>query len=62
MNYQLFKRALESGREYAREALVKHDLELGRTTLKNKETAEQIIKDIEEIDATLVELEMERFR
>jgi hypothetical protein len=62
MNYLLLKRALESGLEYASEALVRHDLELGRTTQKNQETADQIVKDIEEIKATLVELEMERFK
>lgn len=38
--------ALEAGLEYTQELLIKHDIELGRTTRSNKLVAEQMEKDI----------------
>ena len=39
--------ALESGVEYAQEALIDHDSSLGRTTRRNRRAAESMEKDIE---------------
>ena len=40
------KDALDTGEQYARDALTEHDSSLGRTTLKNKRWAESIETDI----------------
>lgn len=45
--------AIQSGLEYARECLATHETNLGRTTLKNKNVAETIEKDIRQMEGTL---------
>jgi hypothetical protein len=52
--------AVEAGLEYAKECLAIHDTGLGRTTLKNKNWAETIEKDIRELTKTLAMLKNER--
>jgi hypothetical protein len=52
--------AVEAGLEYAKECLAVHDTSLGRTTLKNKNWAETIEKDIRELTKTLAMLKNER--
>lgn len=41
--------AVEAGLEYTRELLANHDVSLGRTTRKNKLTAEAMERDIEQM-------------
>lgn len=45
--------AVENGLEYTRELLAQHDVSLGRTTRKNKLTAEAMERDIEQMERTL---------
>lgn len=45
--------ALQAGLEYTQELLIKHDIELGRTTRSNKWVAEQMEKDIQKIKECL---------
>jgi hypothetical protein len=45
--------AIESGLEYARECLADHDTALGRTTYKNRNVAETIEGDIEQMEHAL---------
>jgi len=50
------RRAIESGIEYLRMCLAQHDLNLGRTTLKNKAWGEQMDKDLDEMMGILTRL------
>lgn len=45
--------AIEAGLEYARQCLAEHDLSLGRTTHKNRNRAETIEGDIEQMERAL---------
>lgn len=48
--------AIESGLNYARESLSEHDASLGRTTRKNRATAELMEKDIRSMEEALKQL------
>lgn len=52
--------ALESGLEYAREALARHDAELGRNHAHTKREAESIEQDIAEIEKAIEKLKGNR--
>lgn len=45
------------GLEYARESLARHDLELGRTTRKNRAAAELIESDVRGIEIAMKTLD-----
>jgi hypothetical protein len=49
--------ALDAGLEHTKSALIEHEVNYGRMTLKNRLWAEQIEKDIE-----VIELALERLR
>ena len=48
--------AMENGLDYTRELLIQHGSALGRTTRKNKLTAEAMERDIEQMMRTLEQL------
>lgn len=45
--------AVGNGLDYARECLIAHDTNLGRTTLKNRTWAERMEEDIRQMESTL---------
>ena len=47
---------LELGREYISEAILIHDRELGRTTMKNEGTAKRMENDLASYDAYLTKI------
>jgi vacuolar-type H+-ATPase subunit I/STV1 len=49
----LYSEIIASGLEYARECLAKHETNLGRETLKNKNWAETMEEDIRNMERTL---------
>lgn len=55
----LLKDALTAGLEHATQALITHDRDLGRTTLKNQNEAERITREIETIKQAQALLEKE---
>ncbi len=48
--------ALDAGLEHTRSLLGDHDVALGRTTRKNKMWAEQLERDVENMERTLTRL------
>jgi hypothetical protein len=48
---------LDLAKEYAKEVLLDHDANLGRTTIKNKRLAEGVEKDIRFIEATIEKMD-----
>jgi hypothetical protein len=47
---------LTLGREYIQDALIRHDSELGRTTMKNESTASSMEYDISEFNDAIQKL------
>lgn len=50
------QKAIYSGREYAQMCLTEHDATLGRTTIKNRVWAENMERDIRQMDHALERL------
>lgn len=50
--------AVQNGLDYARECLITHDSNLGRTTLKNRTWAERMEEDIRHMESTLTNLRL----
>lgn len=50
--------AVQNGLDYARECLITHNSNLGRTTLKNRTWAERMEEDIRRMEGTLTALRL----